>query len=73
MTTNEILHEALQDPILLEKYHLTDEDIRNASFSSTSKHQIVEVLKTIIKLKSEHTSDQNVYRNIKSVNFGIKD
>lgn len=73
MTITEILREALQDPILREKYLLTDDDIQSASFDSTSKHQIIEVLKTIIKLKSDHVNDQQVYRSIKSVNFGIKD
>ncbi len=73
MTINEILQEALKDPILKEKYQIPDEELATASFEITSKHRIIEVLKSIIKLKAENVNDTQVYRSIKSINFEIKD
>ena len=47
MTATDLLKEVLKDPMLKDKYNLSDEDILSASFDRTSNHQIIEVLKTI--------------------------
>ena len=73
MTATDLLKEVLKDPMLKDKYNLSDEDILSASFDSTSKHKIIEVLKTIVLLKTQNQTDKNVYRQIKAINFGIKD
>jgi hypothetical protein len=73
MTATDLLKEVLKDPMLKDKYNLSDEDILSASFDSTSNHQIIEVLKTIVLLKTQNQSDVNVYKQIKTINFGIKD
>ena len=73
MTATDLLKEVLKDPMLKDKYNLSDEDILSASFDRTSNHQIIEVLKTIVLLKTQNQSDVNVYKQIKSINFGIKD
>ena len=73
MTATDLLKEVLKDPMLKDKYNLSDEDILSASFDRTSNHQIIEVLKTIVLLKTQNQSDVNVYKQIKTINFGIKD
>ena len=73
MTATDLLKEVLKDPMLKDKYNLSDEDILSASFDSTSNHQIIEVLKTIVLLKTQNQSDVNVNKQIKAINFGIKD
>ena len=73
MTATDLLKEVLKDPMLKDKYNLSDEDILSASFDSTSNHQIIEVLKTIVLLKTQNQSDVNVYKQIKAINFGIND
>lgn len=73
MTATDLLKEVLKDPMLKDKYNLSDDDILSTSFDSTSNHQIIEVLKTIVLLKTQNQSDVNVYKQIKSINFGIKD
>ena len=73
MTATDLLKEVLKDPMLKDKYNLSDEDILSASFERTSNHQIIEVLKTIVLLKTQNQSDVNVYKQIKAINFGIKD
>ena len=73
MTATDLLKEVLKDPMLKDKYNLSDEDILSASFDRTSNHQIIEVLKTIVLLKTQNQSVVNVYKQIKAINFGIKD
>lgn len=73
MTATDLLKEVLKDPMLKDKYNLSDEDILSTSFDRTSNHQIIEVLKTIVLLKTQNQSDVNVYKQIKTINFGIKD
>lgn len=73
MTATDLLKEVLKDPMLKDKYNLSDEDILSASFDRTSNHQIIEVLKTIVLLKTQNQSDVNVYKQIKAINLGIKD
>ena len=73
MTATDLLKEVLKDPMLKDKYNLSDEDILSVSFDRTSNHQIIEVLKTIVLLKTQNQSYVNVYKQIKAINFGIKD
>lgn len=73
MTTLELLKETLNDPLLKSKYGITDEDIATCSFDSTSQHKIIEVIKTIIKMKDVNASDNNIYKTIKTTNLGLKD
>ena len=67
MTATDLLKEVLKDPMLKDKYNLSDEDILSASFDRTSNHQIIEVLKTIVLLKTQNQSDVNVYKQIKAI------
>jgi len=67
MTQIELLKEVLKDPILKQKYHIPDSELERVSFDTTSKHPIIEVLKTIIQQKAENVSDGNVYKNIKNL------
>lgn len=69
MTHKELLMEVLKDPLLRQKYHIPEEELKNVSFDldSTSSYAIIEVLKTIIQQKSENVSDTNVYKNIKNL------
>lgn len=73
MTTLELLKETLSDPLLKSKYGITEEEIEMCSFDSTSKHEIIEVIKTVIKMKDAVVSDNNIYKTIKSTNLKIRD
>lgn len=72
MTTTELLREVLKDPILKEKYHIPEDELKNVSFDKKSSYPVIETIKTIIQLKGQNLPDNNVYKNIK-VNFGIQD
>jgi hypothetical protein len=73
MTTQELLREVLQDPILRKKYGISQETLSAASFDSNSGHPIIETIKAIIQLKDSGTLDVNVYKNIKQTIFNITD
>lgn len=73
MTTLELLRETLSDPLLKSKYGITEEEIAECSFDSTSKHEIIEVIKTVIKMKDAEVSDSNIYRTIKNTNLKINE
>lgn len=73
MTTIDLLNEVLKDPMFRDKYNISDEDLVNVSFDTTSNHRIIEVVKSIISLKSENHADAQVYKQIKAINFGIKE
>lgn len=73
MTTIDLLNEVLKDPMFRDKYNISDEDLVNVSFDTTSNHRIIEVVKSIISLKSENHTDTQVYKQIKAINFGIKE
>lgn len=73
MTTLELLKETLNDPLLKSKYGLTDKEIAMCSFDSTSDHEIIEVIKTVIKMKDAEASDSNIYKTIKNTNLKIKE
>ena len=73
MTTIDLLNEVLKDPMFRDKYNISDEDLVNVSFDTTSNHRIIEVVKSIISLKSENHTDAQVYKQPKDTNFGIKE
>jgi hypothetical protein len=73
MTSIELLREALKDPILRSKYGISEEEIQSISFDTKSDHLIIEIIKTVIKLKEVNNSDNNVYKQIKSIHMGIKE
>lgn len=73
MTTFDLLNEVLKDPMFRDKYNISDEDLVSVSFDTTSNHRIIEVVKSIISLKSENHTDTQVYKQIKAINFGIKE
>ena len=67
MTQLELLKEVLKDPMLKQKYAITDAEIEQVSFDEESSYPIIDVHKTIIQQKSENVSDVNVYKNIKNL------
>ncbi|MBG9235583.1 hypothetical protein IAG16_13165 [Bacteroides thetaiotaomicron] len=73
MTANDLLKEVLKDPMLKEKYNLSDEELASVSFDTTSEHRVIEVIKTIVLLKTQNISDANVYKQIKTKDFEIND
>ena len=73
MTSIELLREALKDPLLVSKYGISEEEINKVSFDTLSDHRIIEIIKSVIKLKEENNSDSNIYKYIKSIHMGIKD
>lgn len=73
MTSIELLREALKDPILRSKYGISEEEIQSISFDTKSDHRIIEIIKTVIKLKEVNNSDNNIYKHIKSIHMGIKE
>ena len=73
MTTQDLLREVLKDNIFQDKYGISTDELNAVSFDSTSPHQIIETLKTIIQLKDSGTLDINVYKSIKQNIFNISD
>ena len=73
MTEIEILKEVLKDPILREKYGMSEEEINNVSFDKTSNYSIIEFIKTIIQYELENVSNNTTYNQIKNKIIGIKD
>ncbi len=74
MTTNEILKEMLKDPVFRDKYNIPQEELASASFDTKSSYRVIEVIKEFIQLKKNSSSiDNNIYKNIKSIHFGIKE
>lgn len=73
MTSIELLREALKDPILRSKYGISEEETQSVSFDTKSDHRIIEIIKTVIKLKEVNNSDNNIYKHIKSIHMGIKE
>ena len=69
MTTIDLLNEVLKDPMFRDKYNISDEDLVNVSFDTTSNHRIIEVVKSIISLKSENHTDAQVYTLIPQHKF----
>lgn len=67
MTQLELLKEVLKDPMLRQKYNIPESELSRISFDVQSSYPIIEVLKTIVQLKSESVSDANVYKNIKNL------
>lgn len=67
MTQLELLKEVLKDPMLRQKYNIPESELNRISFDVQSSYPIIEVLKTIVQLKSESVSDANVYKNIKNL------
>lgn len=73
MTTIDLLKEVLKDPMFRDKYNIPEEELANVSFDKMSKYRIIEVVKSIISLKGENHTDAQVYKQIKAINFGIKE
>ncbi|AYB31983.1 hypothetical protein [Chryseolinea soli] len=48
MTREEILQTFLEDPLLIEKKHIAEEKIKDASFSQPSNNKLIEVIKLAI-------------------------
>ena len=48
MTTIDLLNEVLKDPMFRDKYNISDEDLVNVSFDTTSNHRIIEVVRVRI-------------------------
>jgi hypothetical protein len=73
MTTVDLLKEVLKDPMFRDKYNISEEELNNVTFDTMSKHRIIEVVKSIISLKGENHTDVHVYKQIKAINFGVKE
>ena len=66
MTANEIFKELLKDPILIEKYDFSKEQLETLGMHESSK-QIIELLKLIIQSKENNIPDSSIYNQIKKL------
>jgi ribosomal protein RSM22 (predicted rRNA methylase) len=67
MTPNEIFREILEDPILKDKYGLSDEKLAGVELYRESGIEIIEIIRTILLANSNNTSDTNTFRQIKNL------
>jgi hypothetical protein len=66
MTANEIFKELLKDPILIEKYNFSKEQLEKLGMHEPSQ-QIIELLKLIIQSKESNIPDSSIYNQIKKL------
>jgi len=67
MIENKIIKDILSDKELMEKYSLTDKDIKNLTTSPPYYKNIIEVIATIINENANNLSDSQIYRRIKNI------
>lgn len=73
MKATEILNEILKDPIFKEKYGMSELDIENVSFDTTSSFKIIEIIKTVIQYEIDNIGNNVTYNQIKARIIGIRD
>lgn len=73
MKATEILNEILKDPIFKEKYGMSELDIENVSFETTSSFKIIEIIKTVIQYEIDNIGNNVTYNQIKARIIGIRD
>jgi hypothetical protein len=54
-----ILQEFLKDPVLTEKYNISEEDLQNFQYGSNSEHYIIEFLQELIELGGEKDTNES--------------
>jgi hypothetical protein len=65
MSPQEILKEALKDPVFVEKYGLTNEKIKGIELHKHINNQIIEIVKIIILANANNATEINTYKQIK--------
>jgi len=66
MTTNEIFKEVLKDPILINKYGFSKDQLEKLGMFENSK-TIIEIIKIIIQGNENRIPDQSIYKQIKKI------
>ena len=66
MTANEIFKELLKDPILVEKYEFSKEQLEVLGMHESSK-QVIELIKIILQGKENNIPDPSIYNQIKKL------
>ena len=66
MTANEIFKELLKDPVLIEEYKFTKEQLDKLGMHEPSK-QIIELIKLIVQGKENSIPDSSIYNQIKKL------
>lgn len=66
MTANEIFREVLKDPILIEKYGFTREELDNLAMHQSAK-PVIEIIKMVIQGKENNYPDSSVYNQIRKI------
>ena len=67
MIRNEILKEVLSDEELMEKYKISENDIKSLTISGPHHKKIIEVMASIIVDNDNHLSNSQVYKRIKKL------
>jgi hypothetical protein len=66
MTANEIFKEFLKDPILIDKYEFSEQQLEKLGMHETSK-QVIELIKIILQGKENNIPDSSIYNQIKKL------
>lgn len=66
MTTNEIFKELLKDPILIEKYGFSIQQLEMLRMHEPSK-QVIELIKLILLGKENNIPDSSIYNQVKKL------
>ncbi|GAA4273613.1 hypothetical protein U6A24_18415 [Aquimarina gracilis] len=65
MERNNILREILSDPNLMQKYNITESELKELTTSAPYNKKIVEVLSIIINENDNHLNSSMIYKKIK--------
>jgi|LSQX01.1.fsa_nt_gb hypothetical protein len=65
MTAEDVFNETLKSPELQEIYNIPIDEIKNESYYSKSKHEIIEVIRTLLISKHNLRSNDAIYNIIK--------
>ena len=67
MSPNEILKEILEDPIFINKYGLTDKQLKSIELHKPCGIEVIEIIKVILYANSNNTKPINTFRQIKTL------
>ena len=67
MIRNEILKEVISDKELMEKYKISESDIKSLTISGPHHKKIIEIMASIIVDNDNHLSNSQIYKKIKNI------
>lgn len=66
MTAEEIFNEVMKSPELTDIFNIPREILNSQAFNETSKYQVIEVIKAIIRGQENHSDNGAILRSIQN-------